>query len=173
MDDLSIYHGPNAGYVLELYERVRDNPYSVDPETRSLFEKSPPPEVTLISPTPVPAASSTECLPTSPVISKIVGAARLARMIREVGHLGATIDPLGSPPPGDPGLKLSTHRLSTRDLAALPASVVGGPIAEHSKNALEAIGHLRVAYSGTIGYEDDHIQVDEERHWLRQSVESR
>ena len=32
------FAGVNAAYVLELYERYRQNPESVDPETRKAFE---------------------------------------------------------------------------------------------------------------------------------------
>ncbi len=104
---------------------------------------------------------------------KVVGAARVTRLVRELGHLTAHIDPLGSEPPGDPGLELAAHGLTTDDLAALPASVVGGPLAEGATNALEALGRLRQAYSGSIGYEDDHIQNPEERDWMRDAAESR
>src|SRR5689334_17413642 len=37
MSDLSLFYGPNAGYVLELYERYRQDPDSVDAATRALF----------------------------------------------------------------------------------------------------------------------------------------
>ena len=30
MSDFSPFHGPNAGYVLELYERYQQDPQSVD-----------------------------------------------------------------------------------------------------------------------------------------------
>ena len=40
-------------------------------------------------------------------------------------------------------------------------------------SALEALSRLRTVYSGTVGYEDDHIQIAEERHWFREAVESR
>ena len=33
------FHGPNLGYVLELYERYRDDPNAVDEATRKLFEQ--------------------------------------------------------------------------------------------------------------------------------------
>ena len=104
---------------------------------------------------------------------KLVAATRIARRVRWLGYLKAPIDPLGSPPPGDPALLLETHGLTTDDLAAMPASVIGGPCAEGAKNALEALGNLRRAYSGSIGYEDEHIQVAEERQWLRDAAESR
>jgi 2-oxoglutarate dehydrogenase E1 component len=37
------FSGLNRGYVLELYERYRHDPSSVDPETRALFETWTPP----------------------------------------------------------------------------------------------------------------------------------
>jgi hypothetical protein len=40
---LDEFQGVNAGYVLELYERYRQNPESVDPETRKAFESWTPP----------------------------------------------------------------------------------------------------------------------------------
>ena len=45
MDDLETFYGPNAGYVLDLYERYRKDPDSVDAETRAVFEKWTPPEI--------------------------------------------------------------------------------------------------------------------------------
>ncbi len=169
MSNLAEFYGPNAGYVLDLYDRYRQDPDAVDAETRALFERWTPVEETSVSasvPAPFPAAPSVD-------VGKIVGAARIARLVRELGHLTAHFDPLGSPPPGDPGLELATHGLRTEDLAALPASVVGGPLAEGAANALEALGRLRRAYSGSIGYEDDHIQNADERDWLREAAESR
>ena len=38
MIDLSAFHGPNAGYVLDLYERYLRDPSSVDAETRAAFD---------------------------------------------------------------------------------------------------------------------------------------
>src|SRR5256885_1236792 len=37
------FTGLNRGYVLELYDRFRQNPSSVDPATRALFERWTPP----------------------------------------------------------------------------------------------------------------------------------
>ncbi|HEY3268112.1 MAG TPA: 2-oxoglutarate dehydrogenase E1 component [Armatimonadota bacterium] len=188
MTDLSIFYGPNAGYALDLYDQYRQDPGSVDPETRALCQEwaavngdapaiaSPPSEGP-------PAAGAAERPPAPPLaeplsrseleITKIVGTARLARMIREVGHLGAHFDALGTPPPGDPALELDYQGLEMRDLAMLPASIIGGPLAEGAPNALEAIGRLRLAYSGSIGYDYDHIHVPQERAWLREVIESR
>ncbi|HLL57731.1 MAG TPA: hypothetical protein VK359_07390, partial [Rubrobacteraceae bacterium] len=38
------FYGPNLGYVLELYERYREDPGSVDERTRSFFENWSPPD---------------------------------------------------------------------------------------------------------------------------------
>src|SRR5690242_1350683 len=105
MTDLSIFYGPNAGYVLELYERYQRDPQSVDPETRALFERWQPPEAEATIAAAAPAQTAA-----APIdVTRTVGAARLIRYIRELGHLDAQIDPLGGPPPGDLGLHLNIH----------------------------------------------------------------
>ena len=43
MDFWKTFHGPNAGYVLELYERYRQDPTAVDDATRRYFETWQPP----------------------------------------------------------------------------------------------------------------------------------
>jgi 2-oxoglutarate dehydrogenase E1 component len=181
------FHGPNAGYVLELYERYRTDPASVDPETRAFFAQWSPEEA-LPTATPAPAIPVTIDLsttpdidmskahigPTSPIdVTHTVAAARLIRYIRELGHLAARIDPLGSDPPGDPGLDAAIHDVNDADLALLPAHIVRGPLAAESRNALEGVQKLRSVYCGTIGYETDHVQVFEERAWIREAIESR
>ncbi len=38
MDWIKEFHGPNSGYVLELYDRFQQDPNSVDPSARAFFE---------------------------------------------------------------------------------------------------------------------------------------
>lgn len=166
MYDLETFSGPNAGYVLELYERYRQNPASVDPATRAIFDTWSPEGVS--SPAPGAAAAPTGL--TSTQVSHIVATSALAHAIRSRGHLGAHLDPLGSEPPGDPALLTETHGITDQDLAQLPASVVGGHAAEGARNALEAINTLRAMYSGTISYEFDQVKSPVERQWLRDAV---
>lgn len=173
MTNLAEFFGPNAGYVLDLYSHYLTDPNSVDAETRAQFEQWTPAEVAALPQTSTARGGTAAAAPTPLDVAKIVGAARVTRLVRELGHLTAHIDPLGGDPPGDPGLDIATHGLQTQDLAALPASVVGGPLAEGAPNALEALGRLRRAYSGTIGYEDDHVQNADEREWLREAAETR
>lgn len=169
MSSDSLFHGPNAGYALELYERYLHDPSAVDPQTRAFFEQWQPPVealATVTQPTRPGEAQTYD-------VTRTISAARLIRYIRELGHLAARIDPLGSDPPGNAGLSLEVQGVSEADLAALPASIVRGPLVEGAKNALEAVARLRQIYSGGIGYETDHIHNYEERTWMRQAAEDR
>jgi 2-oxoglutarate dehydrogenase E1 component len=161
MYDLKTFYGPNAGYVLELYERYRQDPASVDADIRAIFDKW----------SPESQLASDDTAGKGPLsVRKIVAAVALAHSIRERGHLGAHLDPLGTPPLGDPALLPGTHGLRDEDLEQLPAIIVGGHAAEGARNALEAITKLRAMYSGTISYEFDHVKSPIERGWLRDAV---
>ena len=158
---LDEFTGWNAGYVIELYERYRQNPDSVDAETRKAFERwTPPAEQHGIQ-----SQGQID-------IRKVVGAANLAECIRRYGHLAAQLDPLGSAPIGDPSLSPAAHGLTDADLRQLPPSLVDGPVAETSANACEAIEKLRRIYCSTTGFDYAHIFVPEEREWLRHAAES-
>jgi len=157
----SQFHGPNAAYAAELYEKYQIDPNSVDPETRAIFDKLTPPSDGGTSRTAAPAD-----------VDKIVATVNLAQAIREHGHHAAQLDPLGASPKGDPALELETYGLSEEDLERLPANLIGGPIAEGANNALEAIDSLRVVYSSQTGHDYDHVRNPEERAWLRQAAES-
>jgi 2-oxoglutarate dehydrogenase E1 component len=140
--DLGQFSGLNAGYVLELYEKYRQNPESVDPATRAAFGSWTPPEQLFQSDAADrPAVALLQHAPAA--IHVIVGAANLAESLRRFGHLAARIDPLGATPAGDPSLSPRAHAISDDDLRQLPASLVGGPVAESSANAYEAIEKLR------------------------------
>lgn len=164
MSLLADFYGPNAAYVLDLYERFRQDPGSVDPATRAYFERHPPVELLegAEAPPPVPSAA----------LDKVAGLVNLANAIREYGHLAAQLDPLGSPPPGDPSLELAYHHLTEEDLRALPPGPVGGPIARRAATAWDAIQQLREVYCRHIGYDYDHLRNAEEREWLREAAES-
>ncbi|HZQ09517.1 MAG TPA: 2-oxoglutarate dehydrogenase E1 component, partial [Anaerolineae bacterium] len=155
------FPGSNAGYVLELYDRFRENPNSVDAATRRFFENWTPPLEK-----GVPSVRGMD-------VGKIVGAANLAQAIRAYGHLAATLDPLRGHPRGDPSLELETHGLTENDLRELPATLIGGPVAELVQNAWEALDSLRAIYSATTGYSYEHIHDPVEREWLRDAAESR
>ena len=166
MDFWREFHGPNAGYVLDLYDRYKNDPASVDATIRAAFDQWPPPaDDTGIAPCTQASGLETE---------KVMGAVNLATAIREYGHLAARIDPLDlANPPGDPSLHPSAHGVTDDELRGLPASLIGGQLVAGAANALEAIGRLRDIYSSTIGYDYDHMRLPDERAWLREAAESR
>ena len=159
---LDRFSGVNAGYVLELYEKYRQDPQSVDPATREVFEAWAPADATGQAPAAAPPAE----------LHVIVGTANLAESIRRFGHLAAKLDPLGSAQIGDSTLLPKTHGITDDDLKRLPASLVGGPPAESSSNAYEAIEKLRRVYCSTTGFDIAHLFVPEERAWMREAAES-
>jgi 2-oxoglutarate dehydrogenase E1 component len=160
--NLEQFAGVNAAYVLELYDRYRQNPESVDPETRRVFESWTPESPSTAAPT---AAANVDT-------RIVVGAANLVESIRRYGHLAAQLDPLGSAPVGDPSLSPRAHGITEEDLKRLPASLVGGPVAEASANAFDAIEKLRRIYCSTTGFDIAQVFVPEEREWLRTAAES-
>lgn len=169
MNTWHIFHGANAGYVLELYERFLADPDSVDEATRAYFAQWTPlvEEGRVVSP---PALLSQ---PTVATDDKIAGVVNLANGIREFGHLDAQIDPLGTPPPGDPATRLTMYGLTPTHLDQLPGHLVGGPIGETARSAADAIAGLRAVYGRHVGYDFAHVTQPVERQWLRNSAESR
>jgi 2-oxoglutarate dehydrogenase E1 component len=159
------FFGPNLGYVLELYEKYREDPDSVDGQMREFFESWSPPRVG------TPGANGQQVAPEVDV-EKAVGASKHVRHIRDFGHRAAKLDPLGSEPPGDPTLDPTFYRITDEDLETLPSLIISGPIAERTSNAREAVDELRRIYCDTTGYDFGHVHDPEERFWLRESVES-
>jgi 2-oxoglutarate dehydrogenase E1 component len=166
----SQFYGPNLGYVLELYERYREDPESVDERTREFFETWSPPRLDANG----RAASAATAAGVD--VEKIVGVVKYIRAIRDFGHRAARLDPLGMEPPGDPTLEPRFHDTSEEELEALPANITNapgaGPIPERTNTAREAIDELRRLYCKTTGYDFGHIHTAEERFWLRDAVES-
>lgn len=169
------FHGPNSGYIMDLYDRYQKDPSSVDPATKKIFELWQPEDIsnkkeevessngTYINGHGDTAAAN---------MQRAVAVANFALAIRRHGHMASKIDPLGSEPPGDPTLHPETFGLSDQELKGLPSKLVGWPIAEKSVDALDAINKLKNIYSSTIGYNYDHIYDSEERRWLREAIET-
>ncbi|MEX2581824.1 MAG: 2-oxoglutarate dehydrogenase E1 component [Gemmatimonadota bacterium] len=166
MSDLRSFHGPNAGYVLELFEKYQRDPESLDEGWRSFFKSFTPPE----SAEPAPPSEA----PSGAAIDTILSAHRLAQAIRARGHTASRLDPLADEPEGDPALWPEAYGITEEDLEQLPSSVVRvtGFVASRTKTAAEAVRVLREIYSSTIGYEFGHILNPGERRWLREKIES-
>ncbi|MBX3070602.1 MAG: 2-oxoglutarate dehydrogenase E1 component [Thermomicrobiales bacterium] len=169
MSDLNVFHGPNAGYVLDLYDRYLENADSVGPEWRTYFQAFTP---TLPASNGAVAPPQTQSAAPALAVEKIVGGSELVGAIRDYGHLAARLDPLGSEPPGSPDLDPANYGLSDADLAAMSPAIVSGPLANDAANAAEAIAELRSIYCGSIGFDFDHVHQIDERRWLYDAVET-
>ena len=86
MSSRSEFGGINEGYILELYERFRENPESVDPATRAAFERAAP----SFEAEPGPLRGTR---PTYPLGSDSRRADSAQRIRRTSGSIVATFDP--------------------------------------------------------------------------------
>src|SRR3954468_21308062 len=161
------FSGINRGYVLELYERFRQNPDSVDAETRALFQRRTPP-----AEDNTPVASAAAAGQADPPARAAVAAVNLAQSIRRYGHLAAQLDPLGSKPIGDPTLHPERHGLTEDDLRRIPATLVSSALTPQCANMQEFVAALRRVYCSTIGYDYAQVFVPEERQWLRPAAQA-
>lgn len=163
----SLFAGPNAGYLVEVYEQFRRDPESLDPATQEMMRQLSPQDIENLA-----EGGTNIATPALPSVSleKIVKAVQLARNIREYGHLQASFDPLGVSPRtvvDDP----EVMGISDQDLAQMPSTIVWPNGLRRAQNALEAINLLRQFYSGPLGYDFSHVHNVEERDWLRRQVE--
>src|SRR5690606_14561191 len=104
-----LFHGPNAGYVLEIYERFRNDPDSVDSTWRDFFQEFDP---EALSAAIAPQMISRTASETVADVAIIVGAHELAEAIRARGHTAARLSPLEDPIDPDPALRPETHGLT-------------------------------------------------------------
>src|SRR5260221_3992054 len=94
MNDLRTFYGPNAGYVLELYERYQRDPSSVDPATRAIFDGW--------SPEPHTRKQVTTSEEETVQVSHIIAASSASHAIRERGQLRGHLHAPSRAPLRDP-----------------------------------------------------------------------
>ncbi|HEX2716317.1 MAG TPA: 2-oxoglutarate dehydrogenase E1 component [Gemmatimonadaceae bacterium] len=151
----------NDGYVAELFESWRRDPSSVDASWRQLFQLA----AQLGGAGPATAEGAADAA----TLRAAAGAAALVTAIRQYGHLAARIDPLGAEPPGAAELTPEYHGIAESDLSRVPAAALGF----EGGTAADVVRSLREVYSGSIGYEFEHLGSDAERAWFRDAVEGR
>jgi 2-oxoglutarate dehydrogenase E1 component len=119
-----------------------------------------------------PAAKREEEVgPVAPeMLYHVAAAMALVKAFRMHGHLAATLDPLGTPPIGDPALDPGPLGLTPEVMAAIPSKVLR--IAVPGRTLAESLPYLQATYCGTMAYEIEHISTHEERVWLREKIES-
>ncbi len=127
-----------------------------------------PPTVSIAA--PAKAASSAPASVSPGLLHHVTAAMSLIKAIRTHGHLAAQLDPLGTPPSGDPALDPAGLGLTPEVMASIPTDVLRTAVP--GATLAEAWPHLKATYCSTIAYEVEHIASHERRVWLRQQIES-
>ena len=117
---------------------------------------------------PAPAAAA-GAAPSEELLQAAATANALVRSLRTHGHLAASLDPLGSPPQGDPALDPQSIGLTTVLMAQIPSKLLH--IFVPGETLAEAFPRLREVYCGTIAYQLEHIASHQQRRWLREKIE--
>ncbi|MFQ3543401.1 2-oxoglutarate dehydrogenase E1 component [Halobacillus rhizosphaerae] len=164
------FHGPNMGYIEEQYEQYQKDPSAVDPSLKEVFDEHGAPDwmKTGAAAQPNGAASAT-----SADIEKVTSTMKLVEAIRRHGHLQANIYAVGSDErPATRLLDPDYYGLSEKDLEDIPAEWVWPNSPVKLQNALQVVRTLKERYAGTISFEFDHVNNDDERHWLQNKVDA-
>ncbi|MFE8699522.1 2-oxoglutarate dehydrogenase E1 component [Cytobacillus sp. FJAT-54145] len=162
------FYGPNLGYVIELYEKFKEDPLSVEEDMRDYFERYGNPAEQEDTYTAPVSYVETSLLP----MEKIIAAANLADKIRGYGHLAADIYPLKDREPNKELIELDFYDLTKKDLESIPANLISKDIPGHIQNGYEAIEYLKKVYTGSIAFEIRHVNNINEKNWLRHKIES-
>ena len=109
-------------------------------------------------------------MPSDEMLRGIAAGSALVSAYRRHGHLAATLDPLGTPPPGDPVARSATYELDAGDdERGAGIGVAREGARRHARRGVAAT--CATSYSGTIAYEIEHISNVEQREWLREYIE--
>jgi multifunctional 2-oxoglutarate metabolism enzyme len=119
---------------------------------------------------PVAPATTPGAAPDRTLLAAMQAATSLVKAHRTHGHLGAHLDPLGSPPIGDPAMDPATYGLTEEVMEQIPADLLR--VYVPGRTLAEVLPNLRRTYCSTIAFEIEHISSHEQRVWLREHIES-
>ncbi|WP_164215979.1 2-oxoglutarate dehydrogenase E1 component [Virgibacillus sp. YIM 98842] len=163
------FHGPNMGYIEEQYELYKADPEAVDPTIKDMFDRHGAPEWLTEQHPQLESSKGTSI----DSVKKLTSAMKLVEAIRRFGHLEADIYPVGLEKKRVSELvKPETYGLTEDDLRNIPAAWLWEKSPGDVENGLDVINKLKKYYSGTITFEYDHVNNDEERQWLLDLIES-
>ena len=147
-------------YVEAMHAAWTADRSSVDPSWNQFFLGY---ELGLERPAPAAAGSGTGADPAQSKVDALIEA------YRRNGHLGATLDPLGTPRPMPQLLALSAFGLGGGDLTRSFATN-GLPIGATATLA-DIVAFLQRAYCGSIGAEFGHVSCPTRRAWIASRME--
>ncbi len=159
-------NGWNAAYVEELYRQWKADPASLEPQWRTFFEgfdlgaaRPEPPRATKGGPSGGAARAHEAQWRVDTLIYHY----------RDLGHLAADLDPLGTKRPRPAKLSLEAFGLSESQLDDTfdPGLL---PLAAPAK-LRDIVQLLEDTYCRTVGAEYMHIQDTEKRRWLQERME--
>lgn len=160
----SQFHGPNLGYMLDIYEDYLENPNSVDDKLQIFFERWGAPNCD---------GNTTDTQEVShDQLYATVNAMKLADSIRKNGHLLADISPVEERKAKEDLFSLERFQLTADALKNIPAQFLAPDAPSNVRNGLDAIMHLRKVYTDTMAFEFNQVHDMEERKWLIHTVES-
>jgi 2-oxoglutarate dehydrogenase E1 component len=177
----NVFDTYNAAYVQAVYEQYLQNPGSVDEAWRRLFDSETGTRGLLGaewrsaqngSATAAPPATEGAGTPSAASLVQLRAARAAGELVdayRLHGHRAARLDPLGSEPPGHPVLSPDFHGISRDALNTVPSALIDDLPGETMAEVLE---WLQQTYTGSIGYEFEHLEDPASREWLRQKIET-
>lgn len=162
------FYGPNKGYIEEQYDLYKSDPEAVDPSIKEMFDQHGAPEWLSQGET-IQAASQSNSIDD---VKKLTSAMKLVEAIRRYGHLVADIYPVSLEKRKSDLVDPQAYGLTEDDLKQMPASWLWDKAPSHVENGLDVINELRKYYSGTITFEYDHVNNDDELKWLLELIEA-
>ena len=165
----SSFFGPNMGYIEEQYELFKENPEEVDASIRDLFNKHGAPRI--LGQVRNETTANDHGLSLDQAI-KLSSAIKYAEAIRRYGHLEADIYAVGGWDQTTNLLNPDTYDITDEDLVQIPAKWLWDKAPAHAETGYDVIKILRKRYTGKISFEYDHVNSDEERHWISDQIES-
>ncbi|HEY7966847.1 MAG TPA: multifunctional oxoglutarate decarboxylase/oxoglutarate dehydrogenase thiamine pyrophosphate-binding subunit/dihydrolipoyllysine-residue succinyltransferase subunit [Solirubrobacteraceae bacterium] len=122
------------------------------------------------APQPQAGTAAAQAQPSEELLQAAATANALVRSLRTHGHLAASLDPLGTPPQGDPALDPQAIGLTTMLMTQIPSKLLH--IFVPGETLAEAFPQLHAVYCGTIAYQIEHMASHQQRRWLRERIES-
>ncbi|HSJ32621.1 MAG TPA: 2-oxoglutarate dehydrogenase E1 component [Longimicrobiales bacterium] len=165
----NVFDTYNAAYVQAVYEQYLQNPGSVDETWRRLFASDTSGLIGGNGAAAVAVTGPAEAPPGLQQLRAARAAGELVDAYRLHGHRAAQLDPLGSTPPGHPMLEPEFHGITAADLATVPSALIDDLPGD---DMTQVLAWLKETYTGSIGYEFEHLEDPKQREWLREQIES-